>query len=199
LLLLSTDDDPANVRQIAYEEFWSADGTSWTNSGGGSLPSQKRSDQYTHIPFLPGGSWPTGHTISLTAGVSYYIEVGHRQGGGGQSAAVTYTFAGDPLPADGTPTVMTAEQVSTFSALEDLVPAPVISIGLSGSDLIFHGTSGSNGIAEGRFDIVSADDLFMPIESWTVEETGFLDTFGDMTLTNTPTENFRFYRMRLLP
>jgi hypothetical protein len=197
LLRLSTDDNPANARQIAYEEFWSADGTSWTSSGGGSLLSQKRSDQFVPIPFLPGEGWPTGNTISLTAGVSYYIEVGHRQGGGGQSAGVTYKFAGDPDPADGTPTVITGGQLSTMNAPDTLLPMPVpqIAMAISGSDLML---SGSNGRVNSRYEVLSIGDLTEPPGSWSVEEAGFLDASGSfMSTTDAPDDQSRYYRMRL--
>jgi hypothetical protein len=196
LLLLSTDDDPANRHQIAYEEFWSADGTSWTSSGGSSLVSQKRSDQFSYNPLLPGTSWPTGNTISLTAGESYYIEVGHRQGGGGQSAAVTYTFAGDPDPVDGTETVITSEQISTFSSTENLQPAPVPHIASSAS-ISDYAIYCSNGRVNGMYDVLSSDDLTTPLGSWTVEETGFFDASGNFVtiITTGLAEPVRFYRV----
>jgi hypothetical protein len=159
--------------------------------------SQKRSDQFSYNPLLPGTSWPTGNTISLTAGESYYIEVAHRQGEGGQSAAVTYKFAGDPDPVDGTSTVITNDLISAISAPDTLFPLPVphIAMSVSGSNLILFG---SNGRANNMYDIVSSDDLTTPPESWTVEEIGFLDVAGNFWSITNIVDSTVFYRMRLL-
>jgi hypothetical protein len=196
LLLLSTDDDPANVCQIAHEEIWSESATSWTNSGGGSTLSQKRSDQFSPTSVTSDPDWPTGNTISLTAGESYYIEVGHRQGGGGQSAAVTYTFSGDPDPVDGTSTVIASGQISTFSSTENLQnePVPHIASSVSSSDLVIFC---SNGRVNGMYDVLWSDDLRTPLGSWTVEATGFFDASGNFEtiITTGSPEPVRFYRV----
>ena len=76
-LFLSTDEQPAHRRQIAYE-------TSWTNPR-----------QYTL--YASQKSAP----ISLTNGLRYYIEALQKEGGGGDNLAVTWQKPGDAAPADG--------------------------------------------------------------------------------------------------
>jgi hypothetical protein len=197
LLLLSTDSSLANRCQIALEEYWSADGNNWTNSGGGSTLSQKRSDQFAYVPGLPGAAWPGGNTISLTAGVPYYIEVGHVQHGGGQSVAVTYKFAGEPDPADGTPTVITGGKISTMGAPDYLLPSPMPVIGdvsASGSGITLNG---SNGLVNGLYYVVSSTDVSMPVESWAVVQTNLFDSAGNFssTVQRSPSESVRFYQL----
>jgi len=93
-LFLSTDSNPANKHLIAQETKWS-NSRNWLTSGGGSTVASKRSDQFT------GTTWPTGNTISLTAGTQYYLEAVHHQGTGGDGFAATFIFSGAPDPADG--------------------------------------------------------------------------------------------------
>ncbi len=98
-LFLSTDEDPAHKKLIAQETAWST-ARHWIDSDntGTDLPS-KRSDQF------PGTEWPQGATINLTAGKSYYIEVLHTEGTGGDNVGVAWMKPGDSEPADGTPPI----------------------------------------------------------------------------------------------
>jgi hypothetical protein len=99
-LFLSTDSNPANKQLIAQETVWS-NSRQWLTSGGGSVLASKRSDTFAST------TWPTGNTISLTAGVQYYLEGVHHQGSGGDAFAVTFKFAGAPAPADGSAPTLT--------------------------------------------------------------------------------------------
>lgn len=108
-LYLSTDANPANKRLIAQESAWSS-ARQWTESGGGSVLSQKRSDQWSPDggitrPYLTG--------IHLVAGQSYYIEAIHRQGFGPDNLAATYKLVteGDPLSGDPTRLTNSPSQV----------------------------------------------------------------------------------------
>lgn len=93
-LFLSTDSNPANKHLIAQETKWS-NSRQWFTSGGGSVLASKRSDTFAN------SAWPTGNTISLTAGVQYYVEGVHAQGSGGDAFAATFKFSGAPDPANG--------------------------------------------------------------------------------------------------
>jgi hypothetical protein len=93
-LFLSTDSTPANKRLIAQETVWS-NSRQWLTSGGNSVLASKRSDTFA------GTTWPTGNTISLTAGVQYYLEGVHHQGNGGDAFAASFKFAGALDPVDG--------------------------------------------------------------------------------------------------
>ncbi len=90
---LSTDDKPANKKQIAAETAWS-NARQWTASGGNSDLASKRSDEF------PGTEWPTGATISLVAGKRYYIEALGKEGGGGDNLGFTMVKKGT-LPVEG--------------------------------------------------------------------------------------------------
>ncbi|MSU37140.1 MAG: hypothetical protein EXS36_19005, partial [Pedosphaera sp.] len=85
-LYLSTDEKPANKKQIAAETAWSGDGQ-FITSGGSSDLTSKRSDQYG------GTEWPTAAKISLVAGKAYYIESLHKEGGGGDVNQVAWKLA----------------------------------------------------------------------------------------------------------
>jgi hypothetical protein len=94
-LFLSADSNPANKYLIAQETKWS-NSREWLTSGGGSVLASKRSDTFAAT------TWPTGNTVSLTAGVQYYLEAVHAQGNGGDGFAATFKFAGAPDPANST-------------------------------------------------------------------------------------------------
>jgi hypothetical protein len=94
-LFLSTNADPANKKLIAQEGSWS-NSRSWNTSGGpASVTADRRSDTFSL------SEWPTPNVIRLTAGVKYYIELVHHEGGGGDLVGVYVKKAADPDPADG--------------------------------------------------------------------------------------------------
>jgi hypothetical protein len=88
-LWLSTDDKPANKRQIAAETV-SSTTRQYQSSAGGSDLSQKRSDQ-------------AFGTITLTAGQRYYFEVLHKVDGtaGTDNISVAWQIPGGAEPQDG--------------------------------------------------------------------------------------------------
>jgi len=88
-LFLSTDENPANKKLIAYETAWSTT-RQWTTSAGTSDTDAKRSD------VNPNTQWPTGNTITLVANQRYYIEAIHAEGGGGDNIGVAWMKPGDP-------------------------------------------------------------------------------------------------------
>jgi hypothetical protein len=69
-LLLSTNDNPANARRIAFVDSWT-NSREWSKS-----PSQKSA------------------AINLVAGQKYYIEVLHKEGSGGDNVAVAWQGPG---------------------------------------------------------------------------------------------------------
>jgi hypothetical protein len=92
-LLLSTDENPANVRQIAYETA-NSNSREYQTSTGSSDTTQKRSDQ-------------AFGTITLAAGKRYYIEVIHKKGGtaGNDNISVAWQMPGGSEPQDGDPPI----------------------------------------------------------------------------------------------
>lgn len=75
-LWLSTDDQPDNKVRIALKNGFTGE-KNWSGGGQSAL-------------------------ISLVAGNRYYIEVRHKEGGGGDHCAVTWQKPGDPAPTNGT-------------------------------------------------------------------------------------------------
>jgi len=105
-LFLSTDATASNKQLIAQESNWSPS-RQWvgntntdTTSPGGSLLSQKRSDQWTNDT----GTAPFSAGIALVAGTKYYIEADHHQGGGGDNLAILAQLVG-PDPTNGAPPI----------------------------------------------------------------------------------------------
>jgi len=124
-LYLSTDEDPANKKQIAAEATWSGN-RSWVGPAA-SLPEgapapgnpdanfpEKRSDTFS------ASEWPTPNVITLVGGRRYYIEALSKEGGGGDNLAATWKLAADPDPQNGSP--------SLTGARLSVVADPVINI-----------------------------------------------------------------------
>ena len=107
-LYLSTDAAPANKKLIAQEAGWS-DARNWNTIGGGSTVEGKRSDLF------PDTEWPD-FPLTLQAGQKYYIEVLHKEGGGGDNVGVTFGRDADYLtpPADGTAPALTGNLIGTY-------------------------------------------------------------------------------------
>lgn len=134
-LWLSTDSTPAHVYEIAQNQGW-MDHLDWNVSDTGSGEysyfsyGEWRSDLFgsgggpnAFDNFIYGWAlypgFNTGDSgIPLVAGTKYYIEVDHFQGGGGQSAAVTYKLAGSADPATGTASLLTGTNISMISAMD---------------------------------------------------------------------------------
>jgi hypothetical protein len=104
---LSTDANPANRRLVVAEPQWNGY-REWTTNDrrvgdNGFFPSVttlpiNRTTSITSTN-SPDGSYP------LVAGVSYYAELLAKEGGGGDSTAVTWWHAGTTIPAAGTPAI----------------------------------------------------------------------------------------------
>ncbi|HKS36607.1 MAG TPA: Ig-like domain-containing protein, partial [Verrucomicrobiae bacterium] len=91
VLYLSTDSNPANKKVIARETAWSPV-RAWDSTAGGSDVNAKNSSLYT------ASEWPGGGTaINLTANQPYYIEALVKEGGGGDSLAVSIDGV-SPIP-----------------------------------------------------------------------------------------------------
>lgn len=102
---LSTDADPANRRMIVAEPQWNGYRNWNTNDrrvgGNGFFP------DVTTLPI--NRSQNTVGATTLTAGVSYYAELLAKEGGGGDSTAVTWWKVGDEMPANDTPAIGVAQ------------------------------------------------------------------------------------------
>jgi len=99
---LSTDANPANSRLIVAEPQWNGYRSWNTNDrrvGGNNF--------FPSITTLPinrtPNTFPDG--IPLVAGTQYYAELIAKEGGGGDSTAITWWKVGDSMPADNTPAI----------------------------------------------------------------------------------------------
>lgn len=102
-LYLSTDENPANKKKVAYQPGYS-DANQWNDPD----TTEVRSDAYS------ASEWTTGNTITLVAGRRYYMEAVHRDGTGGDGSEVYYKLDTDPDPANGTPSNMTGARIGTY-------------------------------------------------------------------------------------
>src|ERR1019366_7619865 len=165
---ISTDASPGNKRLVAQEAGWSGVRNWVSAGGGGSVASQKRSDQWSpdggvNVPYQSG--------ISLTGGQLYYIEQVHHNGAaGGTHTTATFkrTSESDPVNGDQTrfvtnrigmyvpriqwvaflqqPTnqsVLSGGNSVTFTVVGTNDPSPLI-IGSSDNPLTFINTAGGS-------------------------------------------------------
>ncbi len=131
-LYLSTDDTTANKKLIAQEGGWSNQ-YQWTSPGSGDAES-KRSDIFS-------GEWPNS-TINLTAGRKYYMEIRHKEGGGGDGADATYIMSGDADPAqDSSGMKLRGNVIGTFinpnGAKVNITTQPASIQGVDGKSVTF--------------------------------------------------------------
>jgi hypothetical protein len=108
-LYLSTDENPVNKHMIAAEPGGWTDPRYWLTTRD-TDPARHRSDQSEF------STWPTGPTISLTAGQRYYMELVHHDPSwsGGDFYAATYKLAGEADPADGTAPRLTGDVIGAY-------------------------------------------------------------------------------------
>jgi hypothetical protein len=114
---LSTDMDPANKQIIVSEPNWNG-WRSWNTND--RRIGTRTTDPATNNDFIPSvdtlpinRSQNTTGAKTLTQGENYYFEVLSKEGGGGDSVAVTWWLDGETMPADNTPGI-SASNTSTF-------------------------------------------------------------------------------------
>jgi hypothetical protein len=121
--------------------------------------------------------------IALVAGTKYYIELDSYQGGGGQCAAVTCKLAGNSDPASNSPSLLMGSSIS--APIPDALvtpPHPVIAkITMSGPNMIL---SGSNGLVNAVYNVLSTTNVATPLTNWTVMATSLFDVNGNFSTTN---------------
>ena len=93
VLYLSTDDNPANKRMIAFEQQW-ANSREWTGNAGNPPGRNLAAPQNQSRTLFPSG-------IPLIAGQRYFIEGLMKEATGGDNLAVAWQRPGDPIPANG--------------------------------------------------------------------------------------------------
>ncbi|MGH7972787.1 MAG: hypothetical protein ACREIC_29075, partial [Limisphaerales bacterium] len=115
-LYLSTDEDPANKALIAQVN-------GWTNPRGWNLGQPQGDPNNAPTDMAPARSdtfgptqWPSGNTITLTAGKRYYMQSVHYDPSwaGGDDFAVTYKLAADADPVAGDVSKLTGNVVGYY-------------------------------------------------------------------------------------
>jgi hypothetical protein len=98
---LSPDANPANRRLIVAEPQWNGY-RSWNTND----RRVGNNGFFPDVTTLPINRSPnTVGATTLQAGVAYYAELLAKEGGGGDSTAVTWWKVGEEMPADGTPAI----------------------------------------------------------------------------------------------
>jgi hypothetical protein len=140
---LSTDENPANKRQIALEPQWNGS-RRWPTppvpedapAGNEGFPGQRRSvdapenrsDTWAETQWAGGAGAP----ITLVAGNRYYIEMIFTEGGGGDLGGATYKLASDPDPATQSQSTLTGSVIGTF--VDPLGLGPIVTNAPAGLD-----------------------------------------------------------------
>jgi hypothetical protein len=203
VLWLSTNSSSANAYQIAQAQSymidrdWTCLNTACTEYLDNYATGEWRSDQFeagngnnaivdyiTTAGWLPYPSFNSGDNgIALVAGTKYYIEMDTYQSAGGECAAVTYKLAGNSDPASNSPSLLMGTNISTLVP-DVLVTSshPVIGkITMSGSNMIL---SGSNGLVNAVYNVLSSTNVATPLTNWTVTATSLFNVNGNFRITN---------------
>ena len=128
-LYLSTDENPANAKLIAKEPSWN-DQRQWriTDRRNADSP-ENRSDTFLET------EWPSGNTVTLTAGRKYFLQLYYKEGGGGDNGGATMALASavtDTNPANGSDSTLTGSLVGNF--VDPTTLPPIITTGPAGKD-----------------------------------------------------------------
>jgi hypothetical protein len=163
-LWLSTDENPAHKVLIASEPQWNP-ARQWTgayNQASRGTPSSNVSAQ-----------------IPLVGAQRYYIEILHKQGGGGDDLAVAWQKPGDPLPANGSDPIGSAYlELRVPLSISGLTPAGVQSGGgdftlvvngvgfVNGATLLWDGTARATTVSGPRqlMAVIPASDIVVGAE-----------------------------------
>jgi autotransporter-associated beta strand protein len=216
-LYLSTNNAPTNSYLVAQNQADMA-AQDWTcsNTGTPEYTTYFSSDEFRSDLFIaPSGNDGTGALnqynpggwvatpnynsgdggITLVAGTPYYIELDNYYGGANnQNAAVTYKLAGQPDPASGSASLMTGSNISA-SVPDSVLPVsqPTITkIVVSGSNVIL---TGSNGLLNAAYYVLSTTNLTTPLANWTVSPLHVFDVNGNFINTNAVGAQATFYRL----
>jgi hypothetical protein len=205
-LWLSTNSSPANVYQIAQaqgymiDRDWTCLNTACTEYLDNYATGEWRSDQFEAgngnnaiVDYITTAGWllyPSFNSgdngIALVAGTKYYIELDTcqlAQYNAGQCAAVTYKLAGSSDPASNSPSLLMGTNISALVPDALMTPPhPVIGkITMSGSNMIL---SGSNGLLNAVYNVLSTTNVATPLTNWTVTATGVFNVSGNFSITN---------------
>ncbi|HWX21853.1 MAG TPA: hypothetical protein VN578_18280 [Candidatus Binatia bacterium] len=218
-LWLSTNSSPTNVYEIAQNQQWMVCGNDgpadWNlaSTGSGEYPFRStgewRSDGFetnggpSAIAAAIFGSWSPwpglngDGSIPLTAGSPYYIEFDHYQGGGGQGAAVTYKLAGAPDPNTGAASLLADGRLSSVVP-DSLAPQPrprIVTALVSGPNITL---SGTNGLVNALYSVLSSTNAALPLSNWTVLTGGRFASNGNFSVTTAKgTDKQRFYILQV--
>ena len=123
---LSTDENPANLKRVAVEPTWN-DPRQWlvTDRRNADGP-ENRTDTFAET------EWPTGNTLTLTAGKKYLAQLYFQEGGGGDNGGATIKLASEADPANGSDSSLTGALVGNF--IDPLSLPPIVKTAPAGQD-----------------------------------------------------------------
>jgi hypothetical protein len=168
-LYLSTDASPANKKLIATEPQWNG-ARAWVTT-------DRRPNGENRSDLFPDTQWPTGNTISLTAGQKYYAEILYKEGGGGDNGGMTWKLASQPDPAGGSP-ALSGDVIGTYAPPAPVTAPEFTSVARQGNNMV---------IAWGSGTLESADTILGP---WTPVQG------ANSPATIPTTGSQKFYRLR---
>jgi hypothetical protein len=183
---LSTDADPANMVNIAQENGWT-NPRDWCVSQCGTT-NGLRSDWYTGNKWPGAGDPLTGSAlIHLNGGQKYYLFAFHHRmsWSGGDVFAVTYSYAGAPVPASGTAPLLTGSVVGTL-------------VDPTGASITFNPQPADATILQGRTATFTAGVTAQSLYGTSVALQWQTAPSGSTTFTNIPGETKSSYTTPVL-
>jgi hypothetical protein len=152
-LYLSSDESPDNSILIANETGWSGV-RNYQTVGGTSDANAKQSE-----------------AIALEAGQQYYVELIVAEGGGGDNAAVAWTFSadGDPAPVVDGALPIPAEYLWSFLPVNDEIQLVSASPADGDTGVYFDNTSISFGLRDGLGNVIDPESVVLSINGQPVD------------------------------
>jgi autotransporter-associated beta strand protein len=150
--------------------------------------------QSNDIVAVPGGVSNTNNGVVTVNNLGPALAVGDHF-----TLFSSAVSGGDTLSVTGGGVIWSNNLVNDGSiiVLSTTVPHPVItSVGSTSSGIVF---SGTNGIANGTYHVLSTTNLALPLSSWTQESAGTFDDRGNFSATNTVSAGVpqKFYRLTI--
>jgi autotransporter-associated beta strand protein len=131
---------------------------------------------------LNGNSFTVNNAAGTPLGVGTYVLI--QQAGGTISSSGSYSVSvtGTGLAAGTAASISVTGESVNLDVVTSVVPKPVInSVTLSGPNLIFSGTNGSD---SGNFYVLASTNVALPLSNWTSIATGSFSPMGAFSVTN---------------
>src|SRR5205085_2228567 len=106
--------------------------------------------------------------------------------------------AGQPDPTPGAAPLLAGSAIAALVP-DVLLPEPqprIRKVSLTGSTLKL---SGTNGLVNAAFNVLTATNISLPVSNWTVFTSARFDTNGNFSITNTPSAGNQNYYLIQVP